>query len=317
MFQSKEEIMSEPYAHLLPESKKVVMFEDIENRIKYMENKIWINYPLAQKVLLYLNDLLKYPKQDKMPGLLVVGEPNIGKSAIISQFAKLHRDKIFEDDTGITRTEKTVIVANMDGGDERSLYIAILEQLWTKFSPTGTTHKLRHQTIHLLRDLNVKILILDEIHNLLSGTAIKQRVVMDTIKNLTNSLNIPIVLVGIMDAVIVLNEAQHASRFDIVQLPKWSNDKEFAGLLVSFERWLPLKKPSELHKSEIRKLLYEYSNGNLGHLRRILTVSAKYAILNDIEQITPWIIKNVPTKNSGNPMDRKLDLDVLYGHTTS
>lgn len=309
--------MPEQYSHLLPESKKVVMYEDIDNRIKYMENKIWINYPLAHKVILYLNDLLKYPKQDKMPGLLIVGEPHIGKSAVISQFTKLHQDKTFEDDVGITKTEKTLVVANMEGGDDRSLYIAILEQLWAPYRPTDTTHKLRHQTIHLLRELNIKMLILDEIHNLLKGTAIKQRAVMDTIKNLTNSLNIPIVLVGIMDAVTVLNEAQHVSRFDIVQLPKWSNDKEFAGLLASFERWLPLKKPSELHKSEIRKLLYEHSRGNLGHLRRILTVSAKYAILNDIEQITPWIIKNVPTKNSDNPMDRRLNLDVLYGHTTS
>lgn len=309
--------MPELYAHLLPESQKVVMYNDTEDRIRYMEYQIWINYPLAHKVILYLNDLLKYPKQDKMPGLLIVGEPNIGKSAVISQFAKLHQDKTLEDDTGMSRTEKTVVVANMEGGDDRSLYIAILEQLWTPFRATDTTQKLRHQTIHLLRELNVKMLILDEIHNLLKGTAIKQRAVMDTIKNLTNSLNIPIVLVGIMDAVTVLNEAQHVSRFDIVQLPKWSNDKEFAGLLASFERWLPLKKPSGLHKSEIRKLLYEHSKGNLGHLRRILTVSAKYAIRNDIEQITPWIIKNVPTKNSDNPMDRKLDLDVLYGHTTS
>lgn len=309
--------MSDSFTHLLPESKKIVMYANTEERIQYMEKKIWINYPLAHKTILYLNDLLKYPKQDKMPGLLVVGEPHIGKSAVISEFAKLHPDKTFEDDTGMMKTEKTVVVANMEGGDDKSLYTAILEQLWTHFSPTNSTQKLRHQTISLLRELNVKMLILDEIHNLLKGTAIKQRSVMDTIKNLTNSLNIPIVLVGIIDAVTVLNEAQHVSRFDILQLPKWSNDKEFAGLLASFERWLPLKKQSALHKGEIRGLLYEHSKGNLGHLRRILIVSAKYAILNDIEHITPWIIKNVPTKNSDNPMERKLNLDVLYSHTTS
>ncbi|MBD3797197.1 MAG: TniB family NTP-binding protein [Campylobacterales bacterium] len=309
--------MPETYAHLLPESKEVVIHKNTEERIEYLENKVWINYPLAQKVILYLNDLLKYPKQDKMPGLLIVGEPNIGKSAIVSQFAKLHPDKTLEDDTGMSKAMKTVVVANMEGGDDRTLYISILEQLWTPFRPTDTTQKLRHQTIHLLRELNVKMLILDEIHNLLKGTAIKQRAVMDAIKNLTNSLKIPIVLVGIMDAVTVLNEAQHVSRFEIVQLPKWSNDKEFAGLLAAFERWLPLKKPSGLYKAEMKKLLYEHSNGNLGHLRRILITCAKYAIQNDVEQITPWIIKNVPTKNSKNPMERIVNLDVLYGDTST
>jgi len=309
--------MSETYEHLLPKSKEIVIHSNKEDRISYMESKIWISYPLAQKVILYLNDLLKYPKQDKMPGLLIVGEPNIGKSAVIGQFEKLHPDKSFEDDIGMSKSEKTIIIANMEGGDDRTLYISILEQLWTTFRPTDTTQKLRHQTIHLLRELNVKMLILDEIHNLLKGTALKQRIIMDTIKNLTNTLKIPIVLVGIMDAVTVLNEAQHVSRFEIVQLPKWSNDKEFAGLLLSFERWLPLKKPSEIYKGEIRKLLYEHSKGNLGHVRRILITSAKYAIRNDIEQITPWIIKNVATKNSENPMERMLDLDVLYGNTTT
>jgi len=309
--------MSHTYEHLLPQSKDIVIHHDKEARIEYLEKKIWISYPLAHKIILYLNDLLKYPKQDKMPGCLIVGEPNIGKSAVVGQFEKLHPDKVFEDDIGIEKSEKTIVVANLEGGDDRALYISILEQLWTPFRPTDTTQKLRHQTIHLLRELNVKMLILDEIHNLLKGTAIKQRIIMDTIKNLTNTLKIPIVLVGIMDAVTVLNEAQHVSRFDIVQIPKWANDKEFAGLLLSFEKWLPLKKPSNLYKGEMRKLLFEYSKGNLGHLRKILTVSAKYAIRNDIEYITPWIIKNVATINSKNPMERALNLDVLYGSPTS
>ena len=309
--------MDNTYTHLLDKSKEVVIHHNKESRILYMESKIWISYPLAQKVILYLNDLLKYPKQDKMPGLLIVGEPHIGKSAVITQFEKLHPNKSYEDDIGMSRTEKTIIVATMEGGDDRVLYISILEQLWTTFRPTDTTQKLRHQTIHLLRELNVRMLILDEIHNLLKGTAIKQRIIMDAIKNLTNALKIPIILVGIMDAVTVLNEAQHVSRFEIIQLPKWSNDKEFAGLLASFERWLPLKKPSLLHKKEMRDILYQYSKGNLGYLRKILITSAKYAINNDIEQITPWIVKNVPTKNSENPMERIVDLDVLYGHITT
>jgi len=309
--------MSNAYEHLVPMSQKVIMHKNDEERILYMENKIWINYPHAQKVIFYLNDLLKYPQQDKMPGLLIVGESHIGKSAVIAQFAKLHPDKTLEDDTGVSKTEKTVVVATMEGGDDRMLYSMILEQLWTPFRPTDTTQKLRHQTIHILRELNVKMLILDEIHNLLKGTAIKQRSVMDTIKNLTNTLKIPIVLVGVSDAVTVLNEPQHVSRFEIIQLPIWSNDKEFAALVASFEKWLPLKKPSGLHKREMRQLLYTHSNGNLGHLRRILITSAKYAIRNNIEKITPWIIKNVPTPYSDNPMDRMVDLNVLYGHTTS
>ena len=138
----------------------------------------------------------------------------------------------------------------------------------------------------------MKILAIDEFHSLLTGSAIKQREVMNAIKLLCNELAIPIVGVGTRDAVRVLHtDPQHASRFDVVQLPRWELNKQFQSLLVDFESVLPLKRPSQLHKRELAKLLYSISEGNLGNLHRLVTQCAGDAIRIGQEQITQEIIK--------------------------
>ena len=70
------------------------------------------------------------------------------------------------------------------------------------------------------------MLIIDEFHSLLVGTPRLQRQVMNAIKMLCNELQIPIVDVGTKDAIRVLHTyPQHASRFDVAELPTWKLDQ--------------------------------------------------------------------------------------------
>jgi hypothetical protein len=145
--------------------------------------------------------------------------------------------------------------------------------------------------MHLLRECHVKMLILDEIHNLLAGTAIKQRLIMNMLKTLGNELLIPLIGVGTQDAAQILHhDPQHASRFDVIDLPKWELNKEFRSLLKSFEARLPLKNPSELYSREKATLLYSISSGNLGDLHRLLIECTTTAIESGSEEITLEII---------------------------
>ena len=70
------------------------------------------------------------------------------------------------------------------------------------------------------------MLIIDEFHSLLVGTPRLQRQVMNATKMLCNELQIPIVGVGTKDAIRVLHTyPQHASRFDVAELPTWKLDQ--------------------------------------------------------------------------------------------
>ena len=219
-----------------------------------------------------------------------VSDSNQGKTTLIRRFYELCGTPYINDEADPI---KPVIVAEASSNaDEKRLYCSILERFHAPYRPTDPTTKLLYQVIHLLRECRVRILAIDEFHSLLTGSAIKQREVMNAIKMLCNELAIPIVGIGTRDAVRVLHtDPQHASRFDVVELPRWELNKQFQSLLVDFEAVLPLRNPSKLHQRELAKLLYSISEGNLGNLRRLVNQCAEDAIRSGQEQITEEIIR--------------------------
>lgn len=302
--------MNELYLHLHQNYKHLMELNDA-TRIASLDDNIWINYPKSDEVIQILEQALnRAQKKPRVQGLLLIGESNIGKTSIVNQFRIMHGDSSFIDAQEMTRASKPVIYALMKSSDEKDLYIGILERFFTSFRPTDPLAKLRHQALALMRECHVKMLILDEIQNLLRGTASKQRIIMDAIKNLSNELMIPIVGVGTKDAALILaTDPQHTSRFDIVRLSKWELDKNFRGMLAAFEKRLPLKKPSSLDKKEKATLLYDISRGNLGDLHRLLIECTRYAIQHGIEEITEEIIEKYKWLK---PTDTKSAREILF-----
>lgn len=279
----------------LHESAIAVVGLSNEERINSIYEDIWVNYDRARNILSLMSELLHRPKKPRMENLLLVGESNNGKTTLVKRFVD-ENPKYIINGTDImdigAEVVRPVVYCVAPKADEKALYASILSALGAPFRSTDIAAKLHHQLIHLMRQLHVKMLILDEIHNILISTPIKQREIMNVIKNLTNNLNIPIIAAGTMDAVQVLHtDPQHASRFDVVELPKWELDKEYLRLLMSFENILPLKKPSGLHQKELATRLLTYSRGNLGDLHKLLCECTRYAIETGSEQITTEIIE--------------------------
>ncbi len=57
------------------------------------------------------------------------------------------------------------------------------------------------QVLHLLRAVQLRVLVIDEIHHILTGHIAKQRQFLNVLKHLGNELKIPLVGVGTIDAV--------------------------------------------------------------------------------------------------------------------
>jgi hypothetical protein len=66
-------------AHLAPEARAALELPD-EQRIAFLAEDRWIDYPRARKALRELERLLTCPQRTRMPSLLIHGESNIGKS---------------------------------------------------------------------------------------------------------------------------------------------------------------------------------------------------------------------------------------------
>ncbi|NYS76585.1 TniB family NTP-binding protein [Halomonas glaciei] len=276
--------------HLHPDLRYVLGLS-AEERIAFMDQPRWIGYPLANRIIEAMRGLMEKPSRPRMPNLLIVGESNNGKTTIVQRLSKLHGQGYVNEDADPVKP--VIVTQSPPSADEKGLYIAILESFWAPYRPTDPVSKLRYQVIHQLRACHTRLLIIDEFHSLLTGGAVKQRETMNAIKLLCNELMLPIVGVGTRDAVRVLHsDPQHASRFDVVTLPAWTLTEDFQKLLAGFEKTLPLKQVSQLHKPELAFSLHAVSGGNLGDLHRLLIECANEAILSGKERIDGDIIQS-------------------------
>jgi len=278
------------YPHLIPEIASVMDNTDKE-RIHAMGEQRWIGYPLAKEIINNLESLLVEPEKPRMPNLLITGESNNGKTTIIEHFVK-QKGSVTVDEEG--KTVRPIILAQSPPvANEKRLLISILQHFLTPYRESNTAGKLTELLIHLMKECQVKMLIVDEIHSMLVGSSREQTMIMSVLKGLSNELRIPIVGVGTEKAVLMLHtDPQHASRFDVISLPTWNMDKGFQSLIASFEKLLPLKQPSNLHKAESVKLIHAISGGNLGNVHRLLRECAKEAIISGKEQIDKEIIQS-------------------------
>lgn len=276
------------YEHIHPDFRHVMSLSDQE-RIGFLDEPRWIGYQTAQQIMDTLQGLLHKPARPRMPNLLLVGDPNNGKTTIVRRFRDLCGQGYVNEDA---EPVKPIILAEAPpSADEKSLYISILERFFTPYRASDPVSKLRYQVIHLFRACHVRMLIIDEFHSLLTGSAIKQREVMNAIKLLCNELAIPIVGVGTREAVRVLHtDPQHASRFDVMSLPIWELNQDFQRLLAGFEKVFPLKNPSRLHQPELATALHAISEGNIGNLHRLLVECAKEAVKSGREQIDKTVV---------------------------
>lgn len=278
------------YTHIHEKFRHIAMLPDAE-RLAFIDTPRWIGYSQANEVLDILQGLMNKVKQHRMPNLLLVGDSNNGKTTIIKQFVQKFGESYVDDDIDLVLPVRSIQAP--PSANEKDLYISLINSFALPYRSSESVGKLRLQVIHAFRETRVKILIIDEAHSMLTGTARQQRLIMNSIKFLCNELEIPIVLSGTKDSVRILHtDPQHASRFDVAELPIWENNKEFRRLVGSFERILPLKNPSNLTQQENLNLIHSISDGCIGNVKRLLNECAIDAIKTGEEQITTKIIES-------------------------
>lgn len=277
------------FEHIHPDFRHIISLPN-QDRIDFLDAPRWIGYKKATNLIDLMSGLLRKPIKPRMTNILIIGEPNNGKTTLIHRFMTLYGEGYVSDDNDPVKP--VILAESPPSADEKGLYLSLLSQFWAPHRASDSKAKLRYQLIALCRSCHVKMIIIDEFHSLLTGTAMKQREVMNAIKLLCNELMIPIVGVGTREAVRVLHtDPQHASRFDVFPLVNWELNKDFQLLLADFEKVLPLKKPSKLSTPTIASLLHSISGGNLGDLHRLLIECTKEAINSGKECIDLDIIK--------------------------
>lgn len=281
--------------NLAPQFRKYLEMND-EERIYFIQKDKWIDYPLANKVLLKMQDIFNAPKSIRSRGMLLYGDSNNGKTAILKKFYRdFSKDEYIDEDGDLIHLMPIVYVISESSSDESVMFSKILSAMNVPVNHKEKVTKKKEEVIYNLGIMKTKLIIIDEIQNVLQGPYNKMTQLITSLKTLNNTTAIPIILAGTQDAMSAISiDNQTKSRFKPLELPNWNNDENFSRFITTIEAMLPLKKASNLYQNyELLTYIHELSNGCIGEVIDILKDASIYAIRTKSERITEKEIKEI------------------------
>jgi type II secretory pathway predicted ATPase ExeA len=224
-------------------------------------------------------------------GLAIWGPQGVGKSMLI-------RTLIHDlEEEGLCQGHDIVWMDIRSTSGEKRLLKAILRELRVDFSRRDDTDTLLDSVVKALEDKKVKILALDEIHNILAGETLAQET-LNLIKFLWNNTSTAIVLLGTdRMAELMEKDADHEmrGRFIMFELIRWtsSDDATYLEFLRSVEERIPLPEPSKLYSKRKATMIFERSGGVPRGSLHIVREAAIEAIAVDAKNISDDHIQSV------------------------
>lgn len=264
----------EDLTHLHPSAQAIARLP-ADERLRHVRADRWIGYSRASEALERLEALYGWPKKQRMPNLLLLGPTNNGKSMIIEKFRRLHPPISHPDHEQIP-----VLAVQMPSEPSvNRFYVALQAALGAPLRPRQHISTLEQATLSLLRAVGVRVLVIDELHNVLAGRGDIRREFLNVLRFLGNELRISIVGVGTREAYLAIrSDDQLENRFEPFALPRWEPNDEARTLLASFAAAFPLRRRSMIDTEEMARYLLTRSEGTIGELTRLLTDAAIAAI---------------------------------------
>jgi hypothetical protein len=259
-------------SHLHPSMQDFALLPNSE-RVAHIRAERWIGYTKAQEALAKLEDLFTWPHRQRMPNLLIIGPTNNGKSMIVEKFRRSHLPELSKESS-----HEIIPVLVMQMPSDPSIirfYNMLLTAMNTPIHPRARVVALESLALKLLRITRVKMLVIDELHNMLAGSTNLQREFLNLIRFLGNELRIPIVCVGTRDAYLAIrSDDQLENRFEPFILPLWKEGQELMSLLASFAVSFPLRRPSNIHQMDVARYILTRTEGTIGEISILLTRAA-------------------------------------------
>ncbi|MBW8298017.1 MAG: TniB family NTP-binding protein [Hydrogenophaga sp.] len=275
--------MNTEISHLTSNAAALLAETDAQ-RIRAIRSRRWLVYPRAKQVLERLNQLLDHPRGTRMPSLAIYGDSGMGKTMIMKRFRDQHPPS-FSSLTGKLKTPVLAMEMTSRPG-ERRFYAELLTLLGAPQRPRADIAQMEQAAMRIMEAIGVQVLVIDEVHNILAGTYREQRIVLNTLRFLSNRLQISLVCFGVNDAREAIGgDVQLARRFEQFTLSRWAANEQFEILIALILRNTPLRQPSVLTAKSLRRML-QISEGITANLFHIVNTLAIEAIEGGQERIT-------------------------------
>jgi hypothetical protein len=300
-------------AHLLPEARIAAALPD-EARIDLIYTaECWIAYARAGAVLARLRQLFTYgPGRLRPPNALIVAASNNGKSTLLERFRRDHEPPPGAGDGTEAEPIPVVVVQMPAEPTVARFYTALLDELGAphgrRVGRGARKSELERLALDVLRGVGTRVLVIDELHNLLAGRQDTRREFLNLLRTLGNALRIPVVGAGTRDASLAIRtDPQLENRFEPIALPLWEVDVETATLIASFAALLPLRRPSpDLCRTGVVRTIVARSGGTIGEILAFVRAAAVASIESGEEAITGRALDQAAYRGPG---ERRAQLD--------
>jgi hypothetical protein len=291
--------------HLNDQAKAYLERSDEERKLM-IEADRWLTYPIAKNVVEVLDEKLfvaQNVRKNRPLGVVLAADGGNGKTSLLKHFLSTHPPKRLEDG----RRMVPVMMIETPRATVRNLYGLILKQLQASVGQKDDEIRMKEQIQDLFETLEVRMLMLDEAHNMLNAPQQRRGEFLEALIWLNNNLQIPLVVAGVptvRDAIRKDGYDQLATRLEPIELPIWKHDDDYTDLLANFERTIPLWNESNIaDNSKITDAILYKSSGRIGAIWEFLIRCAKNAIKTKVEQITLEIVETttfVPPNEHGS-----------------
>ncbi|SEI19867.1 TniB protein [Rhizobium tibeticum] len=280
--------MNTELSHLTASAAALIAEAD-EKRIRAIRSRRWLVYPRAKQALDRLNLLLDHPRGTRMPSIAIYGDSGMGKTMIMKRFRDQHPPS-FNSVTGKVKTPVLAMEMTSRPG-ERRFYAELLTLLGAPQRPRTDIAQMEQAALRIMEAIGVQVLVIDEVHNILAGTYREQRIVLNTLRFLSNRLQISLVCFGVNDAREAIGgDVQLARRFEQFTLSRWAANEQFEILIALILRNTPLRLPSVLTVKSLRRML-QITEGITANIFHIINSLAIEAIESGQERITDAAIE--------------------------
>lgn len=286
---------SEHYSHVIPSRRNIVDAEEAV-RIRAINEDIWVEYPLAAKILGHVKYMLQLPIKHQSPCLLVHSGGGMGKSALYQRILSLYG---FGRNSGATLASMTIRAKHAAG--HRIFSDDLIGAVTGNMYRTSRIDDEKLSAAIVSRD--IRGIVLDEVNDMLHANRSDLSRNMKLIKELSGA---PYYLIVIAIGTHECNEAinsdrQFARRFSRIELTPWRDEQVLRSFIATYTMTFPLKSPSDVDKPAIVKYLVSESDGVLDAIVKMLCNAASWAVLEGREEIDLDLIK----KGREMPVARK------------
>ena len=282
------------YSHLA-DATRPILDRSVAERISYIYRDHLIKFDQFNNVTTELQRLLHYPRQVRMPCMLLMGKTGMGKTKAVQAFLR-HHGTASASVGGKGIHQQPIVFFQMPAEPSQGeLFGKLLDALGAPISPSTKIRVLERTILNILRDVGTMLIIVDEFNNLNSTTARQRQIDINALKNLTNDSCIPIVAVGTLSAQLTIKyDDQMAHRFRPVVMEPFRAGRSLDEFVRTIVAHLPLQSPSDINTADFKKRLLDLTGGVTVNLLRLLSDAAVAAIQSGAERITVAGLSDVP-----------------------